>query len=205
MNKSEDYQKDIESIRQLMERSVKFISLSGLSGILAGIYALLGALAAYLLIPYPLAPITYGVLSDQHIILQLLGIALAVLLASLLTGFALSSRKARKAGVKLWDATSRRLTFNLAIPLVTGGLFIFILLLSDHYAIIAPSFLIFYGLALLNASPNLYEEVRYLGYTEILLGLVCALIPRYGLAFWAVGFGVLHILYGAVMYKKYDS
>ena len=205
MNKPEDYQKDIESIRHLMERSVKFISLSGLSGILAGVYALLGAVAAYLLIPFPLAPVTYGVISDQHIIFQLLGIAFAVLLASLLTGFLFSSRKARKAGLKLWDATSRRLTVNLAIPLVTGGLFIFILLLSNLYSIVVPSFLIFYGLALINASPNLYEEVRYLGYSEILLGLVCALMPRFGLAFWAVGFGVFHILYGAVMHKKYDS
>ena len=205
MNKSEAYQKDIESIRQLMERSVKFISLSGLSGILAGIYALLGALAAYVLIPDPLAPVSYGVISDQRIIIQLLGIALAVLLASLITGFLLSNRKAHNAGIKLWDATSRRLTFNLAIPLVTGGLFIFILLLSDHYSIVVPSFLIFYGLALINASPNLYEEVRYLGYSEILLGLVSALLPQYGLVFWAAGFGVFHILYGAVMHKKYDS
>jgi len=38
---------NLESIRQLMERSVKFVSLSGLSGILAGIYALIGAVLAY--------------------------------------------------------------------------------------------------------------------------------------------------------------
>ena len=201
MEEKQPYQKDLESIRKLMERSVKFISLSGLSGILAGVYALLGALAASFLI----SPATYGVTSDQQIIIQLLGIAVVVLAASLVTGFWMSSRKAKKAGVKFWDATSKRLVINLAIPLVTGGLFIIILLLSDHVGIVVPSFLIFYGLALINASPNLYEEVRYLGYSEILLGLLSAVLPYYGLLFWAIGFGLFHILYGAVMYKKYDA
>jgi hypothetical protein len=205
MEEQQGYQKDIESIRKLMERSVKFISLSGLSGILSGTYALAGALAAYYLIPYPLIPADYMVISDQHVLVKLFGIASIVLVASLGSGFWLSSRKARQAGIKLWDSTSKRLLINLAIPLVTGGLFIVILVLSANYGIIAPCFLIFYGLALINASPNLVEEVRYLGYSEIALGLISALRPGFGLLFWAIGFGVFHIVYGAVMYKKYDS
>jgi len=205
MEEKQAYQKDIESIRRMMERSVKFMSLSGLSGIMAGVYALLGAFAASFLIPYPLSPVAYGAISDPHITVQLLGIAATVLVASLVTGVWMSSRKAKKSGVKLWDTTSKRLVINLAIPLVTGGLFIIILVLGDHVGIVAPSFLIFYGLALINASPNVYEEVRYLGYSEIILGLVCAVLQRYGLLCWAIGFGVFHILYGVVMYKKYDA
>jgi hypothetical protein len=69
----------------------------------------------------------------------------------------------------------------------------------------APAMLIFYGLALINASPNLFDEIRYLGYSEILIGLLAAAFIGYGLYFWAFGFGVLHIAYGLVMYKKYDS
>ena len=172
---------------------------------MAGVYALLGALAASFLIPYPLSPVSYGMIWDQHITIKLVGIAAAVLVASVLTGFLMSSRKAKKAGVKLWDTTSKRLVINLAIPLVTGGLFIIILLLGDHVGIVAPAFLIFYGLALINASPNLYEEVRYLGYSEILLGFLCGVLQQYGLLCWAIGFGLFHILYGAVMYKKYDA
>jgi hypothetical protein len=205
MEEKQAYQKDLESIRKLMERSVKFISLSGLSGIMAGVYALVGAIAAAFLIPHLLSPVTDSVIPDQQTVIQLIGIAVVVLIASLVTGFWMSNRKAKKAGVKLWDTTSRRLVINLAIPLGTGGLFILILLLGDHVGLVAPSFLIFYGLALINASPNLYEEVRYLGYSEILLGLVCAVLQRYGLLCWAIGFGVFHILYGAVMYKKYDT
>lgn len=207
MEQQQTYQKDLESIRKLMERSVKFISLSGLSGILAGIYALIGATIAYYLVHYPVSPFGYRVYSIQstNVLLQLTGVAAVVLVASILTGFWLSSRKAKKAGLKFWDATSKRLMINLSVPLITGGIFVLILLSNGHFGIVAPSCLIFYGLALINASGNLYEEIRYLGYSEIVLGLISASLPGYGLLFWAIGFGLLHIIYGALMYKRYDS
>jgi putative exporter of polyketide antibiotics len=121
-----------------------------------------------------------------------------------LTGYVLASRKAKKLGLKVWDATSKRLVINLIIPLLTGGIFILILLAKGYYGIVAPACLIFYGLALINASANLFDEVRYLGFCEIVLGLVATLMPGFGLLFWAIGFGLLHIVYGALMFKKYD-
>ena len=207
MKQSQTYQKDIESIRQLMERSVKFLSLSGLSGILAGIYALMGAAVAYVIIYYPETPLEYRKQSVNEItiISKLLAIAMGVLVVSLITGYKLASGKAKKLGVKVWDTTSKRLTINLAVPLVAGGLFILILLSNGHYGVAAPACLVFYGLALMNASQNLFDEVRYLGYLEIVLGLIAAIIPGFGLFFWAMGFGVLHIIYGAVMFKRYDQ
>ena len=207
MEQHQAYQKDLESIRKLMERSVKFISLSGLSGILAGIYALIGAAITYYLMHYPASPFAYHIYTTQNpeVLMQLTGVAAVVLASSLLTGFWLSARKAKRAGVKIWDATSKRLFINLSAPLITGGIFILILLSNDHFGIVAPACLIFYGLALINASANLYEEVRYLGYSEIILGLISASLPGYGLLFWAIGFGLLHIIYGSVMYKRYDS
>jgi hypothetical protein len=206
MSQNESYQQDLESIRNLMERSVKFLSLSGLSGILAGVYALVGALVAYYIVHFPLSPLDYRQESmrDADVIIKLLGIAVAVLVLSIITGYALASNKAKRQGVQVWNTTSKRLVINLSIPLVTGALFILILLWHGHYGVAAPACLVFYGLALLNASANLFDEIRYLGYCEIALGLVCALLPGYGLFFWAAGFGVLHILYGTLMYKKYD-
>jgi predicted lysophospholipase L1 biosynthesis ABC-type transport system permease subunit len=206
MKKNKTYQKDIESIRQLMERSVKFLSLSGLSGILAGIYALIGAAVAYAIVQYPNTPFEYRYQSVNAatIILKLLSIAMVVLILSLITGYRLASAKAKKLGVKIWDATSKRLSVNLTIPLLAGGLFILILLVNGHYGVAVPACLVFYGLALINASQNLFDEVRYLGYSEIILGLISAIFPGYGLFFWAFGFGVLHIIYGAVMFKRYD-
>jgi hypothetical protein len=206
MNQNNDYQQDLASIRHLMERSVKFISLSGLSGILAGTYATLGAIVAYFKIQYPLSPVAYRQQSvqDGSIVLQLGTIALIVLVASVGTGFWLSSRKAKQLGTTIWNETSKRLFINLLVPLVTGGIFILILLFYNHYGVVAAASLIFYGLALIHASANLYDEVRYLGYSEIILGLIAAALPGYGLLFWTIGFGVLHIFYGALMYRKYD-
>ncbi len=206
MEQNQSYQKDIESIRQLMERSVKFLSLSGLSGILAGVYALIGAGVAYSIVYNPQTPFDYHdqAVKEVMIALRLLIIAISVLVVSVLTGYVLASRKAKKLGLKVWDTTSKRLVINLIIPLLTGGIFILILLAKGHYGIAAPACLIFYGLALINASANLFDEVRYLGFCEIVLGLVATLMPGFGLLFWAIGFGLLHIVYGALMFKKYD-
>jgi uncharacterized membrane protein (Fun14 family) len=206
MKKIPEYEKDIASIRTMMERSAKFISLSGLSGVLAGTYALIGSGIAYYLIQYPLPVTAYRqeFILQPSVVLNLMLIGIAVLAASLVTGFWLSYRKARRHNTSVWNETSKRLLINLMIPLVTGGIFILILLYNNHYGVVAPACLIFYGLALLQASGNLYEEVRYLGYFEIALGLLAAALPGYGLLFWAIGFGVLHIFYGALMYRKYD-
>ena len=207
MKEIPEYEKDLASIRTMMERSVKFISLSGLSGILAGIYAIVGAAVAYRLVYYPQSPFAYRIETLQEVstLNKLIITAVCVLVASLGTGLWLSHRKARKHDMNLWNTTTKTLLINLAIPLVTGGLFILILLQGGHYGIAAPACLIFYGLALINASANLYDEVRYLGYSEIALGLIAAYLSGFGLLFWTLGFGVFHIIYGAVMYYRYDK
>lgn len=202
-----EYEKDIASIRTMMERSAKFISLSGLSGVLAGVYAMFGALAAYYLVHYPISPFNYRIYSVQEpdTLWKLIGVALLVLTASVSTGFWFSNRKAKKHGLQLWNATSKKLVVNLAIPLATGGIFALIMLYTGHYGLTAPVCLIFYGLALIQGSTNTFDEIRYLGFCEIGLGLISALYPGYGLVLWTIGFGVLHIIYGAIMYNKYDK
>jgi hypothetical protein len=199
MKQDDAFEKDLASIHQLMERSVKFVSLSGLSGILAGTYALAGVGVAYFY--YPSSMVASA---NWETVWPLAGIALVVLMASLVTGLWLSARKAKKSGVSVWGVTGRRLFINLSIPLVTGGCFCIICLLHGQLELVASATLIFYGLALINASPNLYDEVRYLGLSEIGLGLVSMVMPGYSLLFWAAGFGVLHIVYGTLMYRKYE-
>ncbi len=206
MKEIPEYEKDLASIRTIMERSVKFISLSGISGVLAGIYAILGAVAAYFIVHYPISLLNQRVYSinDFETLSQLTLIAIVVLIASLVTGFWFSSRKAKKYNEKLWNATSKKLFINLSIPLITGGLFILILLYTGHFGVAAPASLVFYGLALIQGSANMFDEIRYLGISEIILGLVSALVPGYGLIFWVIGFGILHIVYGTIMHNKYD-
>ncbi len=202
-----DYQKDIASIRSMMERSAKFLSLSGLAGVLAGLYALAGAAIAYRMVHYPLSPFDYRQYSinEGDTLLRLILVAVAVLVASLATGFWLSHKKAKKHGMKLWNPASRIMFINISIPLVTGGIFALIMLYTGHFGLAAPACLIFYGIALIQGSSNTFVEVRYLGFCEIALGLISAALPGFGLLFWSLGFGVLHIVYGAVMYNKYDK
>jgi hypothetical protein len=207
MAEKQHFEEDLAEIRNLMEKSSKFISLSGLSGILAGVYALIGGATAYFLVQFPLPPTAYRQESVQGmpVIIQLSTIALLVLAASLITGLTLSARKAKALGLEMWNNTTWRLITNLAVPLVTGGIFIILLLIQGRYGLVAPVCLIFYGLALINASPKLYDEVRYLGYSEIILGLVATALPGFGLFFWTIGFGVFHVFYGAIMFRKYDQ
>ena len=201
---------ELAAIRGLMERSSKFISLSGLSGILAGVYALIGSAAAYELFytgerrdTYNPKYHSFGYFMDSNIGTALL-IAIAVLVLSLVTGLILSSRQAKRKGQALWGKTSQALLFHMATPLITGGVLILIFISRGYYGIVGPSSLIFYGLSLVSASNFTFTMVKYLGLCEIALGLIAACVPGYGLLFWAVGFGVLHIVYGGMMYLKYD-
>lgn len=207
MKEITEYERDLASIRSMMERSAKFISLSGLSGILAGLYALCGATAAYFIVQYPLSPFQYRItpLRESETLTKLILIAAAVLFASLATGFLLSNQKAKKHDLKFWTPASQRLIVNMAIPLVAGGIFILIMIYNGHFGLAAPACLIFYGLALIQGSSNTFDEIRYLGFCEIILGLIATFFWGYGLIFWALGFGILHIVYGVIMYNKYDK
>src|SRR5690606_35729992 len=199
---SQNYLKDLYEIKDLMQKSSRFISLSGLSGILAGVYALIGAAIAYLLVTKSARQ--YLILDGYTFRMILLDLFL-VAFFSIVTAIFLTTRKAKKNGEKVWDSSSRRLIVNFMIPMVAGGLYILIILDQQKYGQTAALMLIFYGLALVNASKYSIGDIRYLGYIEILLGLVCALLPGYGFWLWVAGFGVMHIIYGFLMYYKYDK
>ena len=198
------YKDDLKDIKDIMNRSSRFISLSGLSGVAAGIIALLGAYVAYqtvyskqVFLGYQRAIITNGNITT------LLIIALLTIILAIGAGIFFTSRKAKKNEEKLWDLQTKRLLINLLIPLVTGGILGLMLLIKGYIAIVAPLTLIFYGLALVNASKYTLTEIRSLGLIEIILGLIAFQYIGYGLLFWSIGFGLLHIIYGIAMHIKY--
>uniref|UniRef100_UPI004048409C hypothetical protein n=1 Tax=Mariniflexile sp. TaxID=1979402 RepID=UPI004048409C len=198
---SKDYLKDISEIKNMMNKSSRFISLSGLSGIMAGLYALIGAAIAY----YLVMNFSYGTLMlDGQIFRLCVFILFMVALLSIVTGIILTTRQAKKHGAKIWDATSRRLVINFLIPLIAGGFYILIILGQEKYGQTGGLMLIFYGLALVNASKYSIGDIRYLGFIQIILGLIAALFPGYGFWLWVLGFGVMHIIYGTWMHFKYD-
>jgi hypothetical protein len=211
MNKNITSADDLKTIRKIMEESTRFLSLSGLSGIFAGIFAIAGALVAWFIILQN-GIIKYDELFRSLLLKetftlrwQLISDAVIVLLLSVLFTLWFSRRKARLAGNALWTPVLQRLMVNMMVPLVTGGLFIIILLVQNHIQLIVPGMLIFYGLALVNAGKFTYGEIFYLGLLEIITGLVSALFPGLGIYFWTFGFGFLHIVYGLFMYRKYEA
>lgn len=208
MKTEQEYIRDLTEIRSMMERSAKFLSLTGWSGIMAGIYALAGAYIAWKLFSFNPDDVIYQSTGRQVISgngLNLILLALVILVLAIGTAIFLSYRKSKRNGERLWNSAGRRLVINMAIPLGTGGLFILILLLKGLAGLIVPVTLIFYGLALLNASKFTYEEVKYLGIIEIILGLAASYFVGYGLLLWAIGFGVMHIIYGIFMHLKYET
>lgn len=211
MTESQKHLQQLTEIRDMMERSSRFISLSGLSGVFAGVVAILGSLAAYWYLKIEEAPIDlHRYLIDvrggyiQEAVLFLVIDAMVVLGLAVGFGIFFTTRRAKKKGLPIWDKQAKRLLGNLAIPLVVGGLFCLMLLVHQQIYLIAPATLIFYGLALINASKYTVNDIRYLGYTEVALGLWGSYFVGYGWISWVIGFGVLHILYGAWMYWRYE-
>lgn len=194
-----------------MEESTKFLSLSGLSGVFPGIFAIAGAIVAWFLIldggavKYDEYLNNVSGKAVETIRWQMAVTALAVLVFSIATALYFSYRNAKRSGSNFLTPASKRLLINLLIPLTSGGIFALILTHQDQDQLIIPVFLVFYGLALISAGKFTYNEVFYLGILEILTGLVSALFPQQGLLFWILGFGILHIIYGIMMYRKYEA
>lgn len=201
---------DLQTIREIMERSSKFLSLSGLSGIFAGVCALIGVAIAWFFI------LDSGQIQHHESILNPCGLnfsairinlaadALLVLGIAVLGAVYFSKRKAKKAGQLLWTNSTKRLIVHLMIPLVTGGIFAIILVFRNDLVLVTPVMLVFYGLSLVNAGKFTFGEVHYLGLTEIVLGILAAVFINLSLLFWTLGFGLMHIIYGTVMYYRYE-
>lgn len=198
---------EIGQIRSLMEKSSRFMSISGLSGVLIGSYALLGALVCYIIVYGFKSEFGYRdyYITNSSVVLKLFLIALVVLIASIATGILMAKQKANRLGQRIWNPTSQALAKAMSVPLLTGGLLSIILLFKGEYSIIASTMLVFYGLSLYAAGTFTFKELRWLGILDIVLGLLALCFPGYGLWFWAFGFGILHIIYGLIVHQRYEK
>jgi hypothetical protein len=207
MKKDTDYLQDIEEIRSLMEKSSKFISLSGWAGIFAGVFALLGSYIALTYLdfnPQSLSVDTENNPFQQKQIFSVVQLALLVFLLAISFALFFTHRRAKRKDELLWTPTAKRLVMNMAVPLFTGGILILLFISKGFIGFVAPFSLLFYGLALFTISKFTFDEVKILGLIEILLGLISVYKVSLGLLFWAIGFGVVHIVYGIYVYFKYE-
>ena len=188
----------LNDIKEMMERSSKFKAISGLSIIIVGVLASL--VSAYI----------YFFLGDYRINTPTkwrttIIIALCLLVVAFLTVFLFAFLKAKRHQLRFTlDATMRRLLLNFFIPMVAGGLLCLALVQQHHYGLISSITLIFYGLALINSSHFSYPALRYLGYAELVLGLIDCFLVNYAVVMWFLGFGLLHIVFGIVFMLKYE-
>ena len=204
---SKEHLKNLTEIRSLMERSSSFISISGLSGVSAGV---MGLIAAYILyaklykfMDYTLSPRVTAQSRSELIVFGITVSAIVLIITFFLTIF-FTARKAKKNGLPVWDGSAKRMVVNLFIPLITGGIFCLILIYQYFDWLVLPSMLVFYGLALLNAGKYTHNEIKWLGLSEIIIGLTAMFFLSEAIFFWGFGFGLMNILYGMVMYFKHE-
>ena len=202
----------LQEIRSIMERSARFLSLSGWSGIWAGLMALAGSVIAYSWLSeisfFGEMPVdsTAADYEGYHYIVKYFVLAIGIFIAAFIGGFYFTYRKNKRAGLKIWNSASQKMVINLAIPLIAGAIIVFAFAWRGDWIYVSPACLIFYGLALINGSKYTVSDIKYLGLTEVVLGCIGLFIsPGYGLYLWAFGFGVLHIFYGIIMWRKYDQ
>ena len=207
MKNETDYLQDIGEIRSLMERSSKFISLSGWAGIFAGIYALVGVYVAITYLhfnPQSLFLVKGEAQNNSSDFLPVVLLALVIFLLAITTAIYFTRQRAKKKEEILWTPAARRLMAEVSLPLIIGGVLLLICLSKGLIGFLAPFSLLFYGIALFTISKFTYIEVRVLGLIEIVLGLAGAYFVNWGVLFWAIGFGVVHIVYGIYVYFKYE-
>lgn len=209
MDAKNEHLDSLHDIRRMMEKSSRFISLSGLSGIGAGTCALGGAFFGFRLMASERARgVNYRQLAFetgsevQHNLLWIGGITF---LAALTAAFLFTYLRSIKTGTAIWSITAQKLLGNTLIPLVTGGIVVIRFIQWGYGGLVAPTCLLFYGLALINGSKYTLSEIRWLGFCELALGIINLWLIGYGLMFWTFGFGVLHIIYGAAMWWKYEK
>jgi len=199
-------EEELAEIKSMMERSTRFLSLSGLSGVLAGLYALAAAGITWNWIYFPSSSWGAGAanLSFREVLNRLLLLGLATLIAAVSTAYLLSKKKGSNSSQIFWTPASKRFLQALFLPVTLGGFFCFALLHERAFVLIPAATLVFYGIGLVQSAQFTLGEIKNLGYTQLALGLAAAFFPDFGLLCWALGFGAFHVIYGALMYFRHE-
>ena len=181
---------DLQFIRKTIESSGSFTSFSGVGVILIGVSAMGTAwLASLTRLP-----------QDR---LQL-WVAEAVLAATL--GFLATRKKARRDGRNLGHPVSRRFFLNLAPPLLAGAVLTVALAAAGKFELLPGLWLLLYGTGVLTGGAFSIRAVPLMGLCFMVLGIVTLLLPpHWNPVMMGVGFGGLHVLFGAVIARYYGG
>jgi hypothetical protein len=199
-------EEELAAIKSMMERSTRFLSLSGLSGILAGIYALAASGIAWYWIYFPNSSWSDGTesLSFRDLLNRMLMLTLGTLIAAVGSAYFLSKKNGAGNAQPFWSPASKRFLQSLFLPVALGGFFCFALLHERAFILMPAAMLLFYGIGLIQSAQFTLGEIKNLGFTQLVLGLIAAFFPDFGLLCWALGFGLFHVIYGTLMYIRHE-
>jgi hypothetical protein len=198
--------RDLKKIRDIMEKTAPFLSLSGLSGIAAGLAGTAAGVIIMLKIQsaWISSDLLNDLLSDHQMKRFFAVLLLTALVLALLGSFIITAVNTLRKNQPLWVISSIRFAENLFIPLLAGSILLAAFYIHKDYQYFIPVMLLFFGLSLYTASQSSREEIRILGILDICLGIISLFYIPAGLICWTAGFGLLNIVYGIIMYVKYE-
>lgn len=195
--KEEEVKTTLRDIKDMMEKSSRFTAISGWSIVIIGVLATV----SYFLVSSMFAK---SINSPQTIRTAVV-FALCLLVVSFAIVTLCSAIKSKRIGRPFrFDKTIGRLLFSFGLPMLVGGLFGIAMLVQGHYGLTSSIMLLFYGLALVNCQHFTAPALRFLGYAELVLGIIDCYLVDYGFLFWLLGFGILHIVFGIFFVLKYE-
>ena len=181
---------NLKFIRETMERSTHFTAVPGYGGMLMGATAIVAAYIA-------LQQVT---LRDRLIVwLTEACLAFAI-------GLLAMWQKSKIAKTSLFSAPARKFAFGFAPSLIAGVVITLGLWKFEHYEIMAPAWMLLYGAAVVTGGAFSVRVVPLMGWMFIALGAIAiALPPGYGNYLMGLSFGLLHIIFGAIIAKRYGG
>jgi hypothetical protein len=181
---------NLKFIRETMERSTHFTAVPGYGGMLMGATAIVAAYIA-------LQQVT---LRDRLIVwLTEACLAFAI-------GVLAMWQKSKIAKTSLFSAPARKFAFGFAPSLIAGVVITLGLWRFEHYEMMAPAWMLLYGAAVVTGGAFSVRIVPLMGWMFIALGAIAiALPPGYGNYLMGLSFGLLHIIFGAIIAKRYGG
>ncbi|HEX4346811.1 MAG TPA: hypothetical protein VHZ73_04525 [Vicinamibacterales bacterium] len=181
---------DLTFIRAAMERSSTFTAIPGAGGVVTGLIAFTAA----------------GVGARQPTADRWLWTWLAAAVAAVIVELVAMTLKARRAGLMLTGSSARRFALGMSAPLVAGAAITYELRSVHNFAVMAPTWLLLYGAGLLTAGMFSVTAIRALGACFMAAGMAAVLTPPgWGNLWLALGFGGLHVGFGAFIARYHGG
>jgi len=188
-------EENLRSIRELMERSTRHSTFSGLSGVMAGSASIVGCVVTQAL--------TQRSLPTGEFRIDFVTIWALVITAAIGMDYLLTKRKAARVGKRIISRLGKQMVIGAGPGLGTGAMLTLFFMQRNIITEIYPMWMLCYGCAVSSVGLFSQREVLYLGAAFLVAGaLTLALIPTWGLPMMAVTFGGFHIGYGLAMSRK---